>query len=1383
MNTLFKKLLPIFMFIICLPLTVAYGCGKKVTSVQLISSAQTFNVGDVLDNDDFSIVVTYDNKETETVKVTDSMLKESLPTLTDEGTFEIKVTYENKDYTVSITVVNPKKVESISALNYKTNYETFDTFVANGSIVVNYKDGTNATLEINNDMITQVPDLTTAGEKTVGITYMSKTYSYNITVTERTQVSYEIKDVIVDYYTTATNEDVDLVGGKLVITYSNNTSKTIDLTNDVITAYPDFTVAVKGNIVLAIDGNTFNIEVNISTDPEVLAYQKLMQAIKNVLDNGLIDNTVITGTIDINLDTRVLNKTQKIDKTIIGQTSLQDITDGYLNATTKSLIEALLENASNVSIEDIVNMLGSANLDVDELTLIVNAIQKFVATNKDFDFYAYVESNQQLKAIKDRVVFAIAQFVNAETFGLNIYNIGGTINPEFEKFVKVFEENLYADIVKNRTFDGEKLLNAIKEFAVDYANQTQNLTQENIAYRQELSAAIIKIIDNLMSREIDYNHALSLLLRSRIDYKLVGEAVYFDALGGMYTDEDVIKVIMNAEIDIIEIFENVLVEAMKENSVIDVVTIVKDVKTVLDNAITYASEKEIELVAFESFSAVLERVIICAEDGRYVSEEVANILIGLVQIGVYNNYVEYNNLLNYYQNEIALLQEDYDYYKSEYDNLILVEQELDMLIMEAEEEYQRLLDLGEDTFKIEEKLFDYYNQKDVIQNLMSEVEMYLTILPTQIESLSNEILKAQAQIESISMILSASMNVRDIVLEYVHALSFGEDVDYRTLVCDVLTAINLEDVLNTNYIEMISGIPYNDQTVDYFNTFDLILDDLNVVLNDVIYGRKISESVLSSLELNLYNLSVYALNIIEVYSEETYIPFRDAYQEVVNTFVEVEGASLSKAGKLLVNEIVNASKEMVVSYAIQTLMMLNEDLDTELLGNSLMSLVEQMQNYYLLGTSVETPNYVETLWNVYDAVQIKDMIIFGMYGVATQINPEADDADMIYETIANFVDGIENQYRNGGEPVDTLAFVSDMSNLLGSGLVAYFIDNYKEFGTPYIASFMVNVLIDSYYSDYLPEDYEMTELELDYINGIQMLVAMVDEYYLESELSFEEKDELIMEYLLTAIVGLDDIAVLHDNVDMYITSEMLNVMLLAMSGEFDVAELEILMQPISMTLQVLSMLECDITIDSYLDVKVAMTTILNAVQNNTITTKVVIKAVMNSQVLNSQILNLIAENMLIDDSNGTLKLEMLNNLIKVGVNTGVYDLQTMGQIYFDLAHSYGGENAPMYYAIGLATLVYMDTDRTVDYNKILTNYITPPTGVASIDYNILINRILTKEAIENAIIIEGINEVVTYNDQDNTLDKQELSINITFDFDVTFIVFKGNVDFTLELDF
>ena len=1384
MKTLFKKLLPVFMFIICIPLTVAYGCGKKVTSVQLISSATTFNVGDVLDNDDFSIIVTYDNKETEIVKVTDNMLKEELPTLTNEGTFEIIVTYKDKDYTISITVVNPKKIESISVLNSKTTYETFDTFVANGSVLVNYQDETTATIEINNDMITQTPDLTTAGTKTVVVTYMNHTCEYKITVTERTQVSYEFKDVRVDYYNTATNQDIDLVGGKIIIKYSNGTSKTIDLTNDFVVDYPDFSIVGEGVIVLNINGDVFNLNVNISTDPEVLAYQKLMQAIKNVLENGLIENTTITGTIDINLDTRVLNDVKNIDKTIIGKTSLQGITDGYLNAMTKSLIEVLVQNNQDISLKDIISVLGGEDIDVNELTLIVNAIQKFVSTNANFDFYNYIESNQQLKAIKEDILFNITYYFNEGTFNFDTFDEELNVSSEFKKLIKVFEDNLYVDIVKYRTFDGKKLLNAIKEFAVDYANETQNLDQEEIAYRQELSDGIIKIIDNMFLKQIDYNHALSLFLRSTIDYKLAGNIVYVDMSGEYYDDKDIIRIIFNAEADIVEIIENVIVEAMKEQCSLDAKEIVKDIKNVLDNAIVLANEKEVALVAFNDVSLVLEKVITCMEDGRYIPEELANILIGLVQVNIYNQYIEYNDILNYFNKEIARLQEEYDYYQSEYNGYLEASRKIDNLIMEAEDELNRLASMGYDLTEIYEQIDNLYAEKNQISDAIFWLENDMYYVSMEIDYMNQEFYRILGQVETLSSCLDYSPEIREIILDYVHALSFGNDVDYTMLIKDILTAVELEEVLDYNFIQSFSGLPKTEDTAKYYQNFEIILESLNVVANDIIYQRTTSQDVIETINEALYNLSNEALVIAELYGEDYYLMFKDCYQEIVNLGDGIENASMSKAGKLFVNEIVEHSKYMVVYGVAEVIYMQNEYLDIDTFVDTMLQMITDLQDYYLLETTQEVPVIDEYLWTIYDVLEIRytieELILMTLYSV----NPEID-FEIIYVLVDEFVVGLENQYRYGQEPVDCLEFVRNLSSEMGLYMLTYFIDNYIECGTPYIFSTIIYELIDMYYYSrvQISDDYQFTDVEMEFVNALETLSYMLDEYYIENGYTFEEKDEILMESFLTIVNLLDDVALIHEDVELYIASDVVNLLVYSILNNSSMEEVMMRFEPITLTLEALTMLNVEPTIDNYLDVKQTIDTIIGATLDGTITTKVIVTAIMNSKVLNSQMMMFIAQNLQISDEIGLEKLNLLNEKILEGLNTGIYNLQQIGEIYFDLAYTYGGENVSMYYAVGLATLVYMDNEGVLDYNKILQDKITPPAGIASIDYNVLINRILTKEAIENAIVISGINEVITYNDQDDTLDKQELSINITFDFDVTFIVFKGNIDFILELDF
>lgn len=1579
MKKMFKKVLPMLLFVVFIPcfMFTAYGCGNKITNIKLTCTNNSYYVGDVLKPEDFTIVITYKDKTTENIVVTNNMLPNGLPTLNNEGNFEVKVNYDNKEYTITVNATKPASIISATFDGCKVNYETYDEFVANGTLKVVYENNLSENISITQNMITQMPDMTVSGEKEIAVAFANNIYTYTINVIERQVVSYTFENVTTTYHNTIKEQDISINGGKIKITYSNNTTQTIDLTNDMILELPEIEI---GNriVVIAINNVNFELPIEITINPEVLEYQKLLESIRNMLENGLDKNTTMTGTINIDLTSRVMNNVKEIKKNTNKEISLDSIDDKYLNAISEGFIKALLENSSNVTFEDFVKELGSTNFDVNVLDLALKMIEKFVTTNNNFDFYTYIEATPYLKGMKDELVCLIAEMINEITFNFDMYNEELNYTQKFKKIIEIVETTIYKPLI-TKQFDGKAFLNAYKSFAESYSK-----------INEKLGDAVIKQINALLNTDTS-KHALSEFLRNSIDtYCIHNEDL----------DKQTITILYNGYADILNSLENFFIDNNNPENIVTLKDTISqmnlDANKMLDDFI--ANDIDIPVIAYNIYS-MINILDLCASDQRYIPEVFSGFIFNGIEDHIYliidKKYEEINMLYA----DIDYCYEMINYYIDiedweTIDNIYLTIDELNCKITAIEYEIENLyvvcdtcyklgdiatkyisyisfdeeidfVELGIDILnatgnsEIAEQVQFYADQykqtgattllqdisKLMLDYVTPNIEEYFgselaTILSECVTSIAqridnnniietplnedllqivnqsmDQIMELQYAVPfetmykfvnyvidgSISLkqstVITISTTTKIITKLIINNLGFMLDSNEKvevaaegseiienqyssvyyllsmidntycnpasmlagfeylvysvehqgeagmvynffidtikkyadmfnseipepygsfinnpnTLISNIANAMNLTE-LAYNYL----GLPVNDETSEVNAHFDNIIKNLDVIVNGLIYNLQETEEyglAMENLNREIYNLASFALNYME--TNEIVLPFADTYQMICDTFNEVEGASMSKAGKLFINEIVEMFKDVAMEYAVQGIMMINPDVDSEIVRTTIYNLINDVQAYYLLETMVELPdyeNYIVTIVNLmqfdennpYYPVFInllklndadntlsfndilnqfadlvlnenKELIINTLLQQMMMINPELN-VESAYVTLENLVTEVIGFYFEGGEVVDYLVYAQEISSQLGLSSIAQFVQNYIDFGSPLFVNTFVGYITDMYYA-LLGQNYVETELDMEFKEALNELTLLLDTYHLE-----EDKELALMEIKISVTYVVDtlgEIAKLHNNYDLFVVSEFANVMVDAFIFEMtDDVEKDI--ETIMITLEILPMLG-EINIENYLDVKNAIEKIIEATIDNTITTQVIINAVTDSKLMTSNAILLIATALGVDEQ-GYLALEELINYTIDGYKNNNTNLQEVAEKYFDFVDVYGGENTSSLYALGIISLVYVDTDKTINYNTLLDN-IPLPDGIASVDYNVLINNIITKEFIKNAITINGIDEVITYNEQDKTIEKQELSISVIFDFDITFIVFKGNVDLKLEVNY
>ena len=164
----------------------------------------------------------------------------------------------------TVTVKEPLALDHLEVTSTKTKYVIGQDFDPESlDITAYYNDDSSKKLNYNDVTITGF-DSSSLGEKTITVTYKedNKTVSttFKIEIIEK-----EVKDIVLTPPTKVKyveGQSLDLTGGKVIVSYDDDTSEEIDLTSDMISGY-DKDHLGKQTITVTYQGKTATFEVEV----------------------------------------------------------------------------------------------------------------------------------------------------------------------------------------------------------------------------------------------------------------------------------------------------------------------------------------------------------------------------------------------------------------------------------------------------------------------------------------------------------------------------------------------------------------------------------------------------------------------------------------------------------------------------------------------------------------------------------------------------------------------------------------------------------------------------------------------------------------------------------------------------------------------------------------------------------------------------------------------------------------------------------------------------------------------------------------------------------------------------------------------------------------
>lgn len=585
---------------------------------------------------------------------------------------------------------------------------------------------------------------------------------------------------------------------------------------------------------------------------------------------------------------------------------------------------------------------------------------------------------------------------------------------------------------------------------------------------------------------------------------------------------------------------------------------------------------------------------------------------------------------------------------------------------------------------------------------------------------------------------------------------------------------DLNNLVNLRYgISMITGIEDNELNTEYYTNVDKIILNLDNIIDLIIYNEVETEKFVNEyaiLNNNVYALALAGKSIIE--RDGVQYPYADIYDLIIEEYDNPEIVDKTYFKKF-VGETILTYKDLGLEYYLRqylTAIDTENKFDIDTIVSELDSMVIELVNAYLYDnaeTVVNTKLHFENIIASLNIQDSKNTLIYSIIAEIQKINPNVD-TEQLYTLINTMLSDITN-----GTIENVIVDLRNLTDTIGFETLSALINNYINEGNIYLVREITQRLTALYYNDLVANTgYIKTDIDINFVNALTTLSESIDKYLAKDELV--TIDTIINNYKV-ALSYLEDISKLHSDFDMFITSKILNIVTYK---DLKTVEARNELQTLFATIEILPYLN-EINIDNYLELEPAILTIVTAYNNNAINTKIVIDALIKVDMICDIAVNNLA-NVLNLDTDGYNSLSNLVYNIRNSYVNGDANVQKLAEEYFAFANTYGGENIQFMYALGIITLVY--TEQDVDFNILLKD-IPLPEGIKNVDYNKLINRIVTKEVLENIITTDGIKEVLTYNDEDKSIVKQELVLNFNIDFDITFIVYKGSINLSLSLTY
>ena len=268
--------------------------------------------------------------------------------------------YNLVGYKVSLPTDAPE-FESMSIEDYTDSYTTGQTFAFDGTVTAYYKDGTSKELSASDYTISDAPDMSTAGEYKVKLTYVYEGKSYTETFTVTVEQAVVMSELLVEDYTdTYTVGDTFAFDGTVTVVYSDGDTKVL--------APEEYTMRAAGatdragsftvTFVYTENGKNIRAEITITVEEAIVVVPEEF-TIENYTDTYTVgDHFEFNGTVTMIYSDGFEKELTAEDYTITGTVNTAEAGEYKLNfsytengVTVTAMITITVEAPDPVEVE------------------------------------------------------------------------------------------------------------------------------------------------------------------------------------------------------------------------------------------------------------------------------------------------------------------------------------------------------------------------------------------------------------------------------------------------------------------------------------------------------------------------------------------------------------------------------------------------------------------------------------------------------------------------------------------------------------------------------------------------------------------------------------------------------------------------------------------------------------------------------------------------------------------------------------------------------------------------------------------------------------------------------------------------------------------------
>ena len=249
------------------------ACGEAKIKELVINSKDfqtTYVVNESIDYSKLSLTAVYEDESKKDLNLSSEGVTYTPVDTSTVGTKTLTVNYEGKSANLSITVeeISVVSIEVVEGL--KNKYWAGEDFNAQEvKLKITKEDESVSYVYLNDSSVNYVVDLTTAGEKTLTVTYGGKTTTSTIIVEENTVLSLEIVEGLKNKY--LLDDEINAEEIKIKVSMADESVEYVYLSDNGVVYDVDMTTAGEKTLTVTYKGKTITTKVNVVLSPSTFA--------------------------------------------------------------------------------------------------------------------------------------------------------------------------------------------------------------------------------------------------------------------------------------------------------------------------------------------------------------------------------------------------------------------------------------------------------------------------------------------------------------------------------------------------------------------------------------------------------------------------------------------------------------------------------------------------------------------------------------------------------------------------------------------------------------------------------------------------------------------------------------------------------------------------------------------------------------------------------------------------------------------------------------------------------------------------------------------------------------------------------------------------------